>query len=75
MVGINDVASGSSLSEILQTAKQTVDAIEAELPDTQFVLCDILPSPQCSLNVIQEVNDGFAEICEGNESVSYLPLM
>ena len=64
MVGVNDVAEGSSSSEILQTARQVVGKLEPDLPNTEIRLC----------NVIQEVNSGLQEICGQGERINHLCL-
>lgn len=75
MCGINDIAAGTSSSGLLQTARQVVGVLETDLPDTDIILCDVLPSPQFSLDVIQEVNTGLEEICRQGNRVDYLCLL
>lgn len=75
MVGVNDVASGASSSDILQIARQTISKIETDLPNTRIILCDILPSPQCSLKVIEDVNTGYADLIQEHDNITYLSLM
>lgn len=75
MVGINDVAAGSSSSEIIEKAMQVIERIETELPDTRIVLCDTLPSLRYPLSVIEKVNRGYASLSDIYTNITYLPLM
>ena len=75
MVGINDIAGGSSSEEILEAAKQSIEIIKKNLPGTKLILCDILPSPRYSVQVIQEVNTGYSRISEEYDEILYLPLL
>lgn len=75
MVGINDIAAGAPSDEIIEQARETINKIDINLSDTQIILCDIIPSPKCSLKAISEVNTGYLNIDNEDGSIIHLPLM
>ncbi len=75
MVGTNEIANGIMSEQIINNAIEVIYRIQTELPDTQIILCDVLPSPKLDCSIVKDVDLGYSIIANTNNNILNLKLI